>query len=82
MYRGSNYRRVIISTNLILQIYKDLGFKDVILKYSDRPKKRVGNDDIWDKSETALLAAIKNRNLNIQLIKERELFMVQKSSLF
>jgi threonyl-tRNA synthetase len=46
-------------TNLILKIYKDLGFENVILKYSDRPEKRVGDDKIWDKSESALLAAIK-----------------------
>ena len=33
-------------TKLILEIYKDLGFKDVILKYSDRPEKRVGDDSV------------------------------------
>ena len=42
-------------TNLILEIYKDLGFENVILKYSDRPEKRVGDDSVWDKSEAALL---------------------------
>ena len=47
-------------TNLILEIYKDLGFENVILKYSDRPEKRVGDDSVWDKSEAALLTAIKN----------------------
>ena len=46
-------------TNLILDIYKDLGFKNVILKYSDRPEIRVGDDKVWDKSEAALLGAIK-----------------------
>jgi threonyl-tRNA synthetase len=50
-------------TNLILDIYKDLGFKDVILKYSDRPEKRVGDDSIWDKSEMALITAIKKSKL-------------------
>jgi len=50
-------------TNLILKIYKDLGFEKVILKYSDRPDKRVGDDIIWDKSEKALLSAIKQSNL-------------------
>ena len=50
-------------TKLILDIYKDLGFKKVFLKYSDRPEKRVGNDSIWDKSEKALLAAIKKTKL-------------------
>ena len=52
-------------TKLILEIYKDLGFKNVILKYSDRPEKRVGDDIIWDKSEAALLSAIKKSNLKI-----------------
>ena len=65
-------------TNLILEIYKDLGFKNVILKYSDRPEKRVGDDSVWDKSEAALYLQLKNQNLNIQLIKVKELFMDQK----
>ncbi len=56
-------------TNLILEIYKDLGFKDVILKYSDRPKQRVGDDKIWDKSEAALLTAIKKSNLEYTINK-------------
>ena len=56
-------------TNLILEIYKNLGFKNVILKYSDRPEKRVGEDSIWDKSETALLAAIKKSNLEYTINK-------------
>ena len=53
----------LIVTNLILKIYKDLGFENVVLKYSDRPKKRVGDDNIWDKSEAALLSAIKQSKL-------------------
>ena len=56
-------------TNLILEIYKDLGFKDVILKYSDRPEKRVGEDKIWDKSEAALLTAIKKSKLEYTVNK-------------
>ncbi len=56
-------------TNLILEIYKDLGFKNVILKYSDRPEKRVGHDSIWDKSEAALLTAIKKSNLEYTINK-------------
>ena len=56
-------------TNLILEIYKDLGFKDVILKYSDRPEKRVGNDSVWDKSEAALISAIKKSNLEYTINK-------------
>ena len=56
-------------TNLILEIYKALGFKNVILKYSDRPEKRVGDDSVWDKSEAALLAAIKQSKLEYTVNK-------------
>ena len=56
-------------TNLIIDIYKNLGFKKVILKYSDRPEKRVGDDKIWDKSESALLTAIKKSKLEYSINK-------------
>ncbi|MBD1150018.1 threonine--tRNA ligase [Pelagibacterales bacterium SAG-MED29] len=56
-------------TNLILEIYKDLGFENVILKYSDRPEKRVGEDSVWDKSEAALLSAIKKSKLDYTINK-------------
>ena len=56
-------------TNLILKIYKDLGFENVILKYSDRPEKRVGEDSVWDKSEAALLEAIKQSKLEYTINK-------------
>ncbi|HUX73807.1 MAG TPA: threonine--tRNA ligase [Steroidobacteraceae bacterium] len=41
-------------TELILSIYRDFGFDDVRIKFSDRPAQRVGADDVWDKSEAAL----------------------------
>ena len=56
-------------TNLIIDIYKDLGFKEIILKYSDRPTKRVGDDKIWDKSEAALLNSIKKSKLEYSINK-------------
>jgi len=56
-------------TNLILEIYKALGFENVILKYSDRPEKRVGDDSVWDKSEAALLSAIKKSKLEYTINK-------------
>ena len=59
----------LLVTNLILEIYKDLGFENVILKYSDRPEKRVGDDSVWDKSESALLAAIKQSKLEYTINK-------------
>ena len=59
----------LIVTNLILEIYKDLGFENVLLKYSDRPEKRVGDDKVWDKSEDALLKAIKQTKLKYEINK-------------
>ena len=56
-------------TNLILEIYKDLGFENIILKYSDRPDVRVGDDNVWDKSEAALLSAVKASNLEYSINK-------------
>jgi len=56
-------------TNLILEIYKDLGFENVLLKYSDRPTTRVGDDKVWDKSESALLEAIKKSKLKYEINK-------------
>ncbi len=45
--------------DLILSIYEDFGFSDVTIKFSDRPEKRIGEDAVWDKSEAALMAALK-----------------------
>ena len=56
-------------TNLILDIYKSFGFENVKLKFSDRPEKRVGDDKIWDKSEKALLDAIKASGLKYEINK-------------
>jgi threonyl-tRNA synthetase len=44
----------VASTRLILDIYGDFGFDDVRIKFSDRPTKRVGADETWDKAEAAL----------------------------
>jgi threonyl-tRNA synthetase len=56
-------------TNLILEIYKDLGFENIIIKYSDRPDLRVGDDSVWDKAEAALLEAIKVTKLEYSINK-------------
>jgi len=56
-------------TNLILNIYKDLGFENVILKYSDRPDVRVGDDKVWDKSEAALFKAVTASKLKYTINK-------------
>ncbi len=56
-------------TNLILDIYKDLGFENVILKYADRPEVRVGEDEVWDKAEASLLKAVKASRLEYSINK-------------
>ncbi|MDB2647656.1 threonine--tRNA ligase [Candidatus Pelagibacter bacterium] len=56
-------------TNLILDIYKDLGFENVILKYADRPEVRVGEDEVWDKAEASLLEAVKASKLEYTINK-------------
>ena len=62
-------KECLIVTNLILDIYKDLGFENVILKYSDRPDLRVGDDKVWDKAEKALLDAVKASKLEYTINK-------------
>lgn len=44
--------------NQLLDIYKDFGFDDVRIKFSDRPEQRIGDDAIWDKAEAALKEAL------------------------
>ena len=44
--------------NLVLGIYRDLGFDDVVVKFADRPPRRVGDDRIWDRAEAALQQAM------------------------
>tara|TARA_Y100000992_G_scaffold296477_1_gene258739 strand:+ start:6 stop:1934 length:1929 start_codon:yes stop_codon:yes gene_type:complete len=52
---------------LVLDIYKDFGFEDVVIKLSTRPEKRIGSDEIWDKLEQALVNALKAMNLDYVL---------------
>ena len=56
-----------IVCDLILSIYKDFGFENVKIKFSDRPEKRVGDDAIWDKSEKALKNAMEITGLKYTL---------------
>ncbi|NRP11516.1 MULTISPECIES: threonine--tRNA ligase [unclassified Aliiroseovarius] len=48
-------------------IYKDLGFESFSVKFSDRPEKRAGSDEVWDKSEAALMAATKAAGCDFDL---------------
>ncbi len=54
-------------TKLLLSIYKDFGFDDVRVKFSDRPEVRAGTDDTWDRAESALLKASKAAGLETTL---------------
>jgi threonyl-tRNA synthetase len=51
----------------MLAMYRDFGFEDVRIKFSDRPAKRVGTDDVWDKAEAALKRAVETAGLSYEL---------------
>jgi len=53
--------------DLILSIYRDFGFDDVIIKFADRPEKRVGADAVWDKAEAALKTAVEAAGCQYEL---------------
>ncbi|SFK96390.1 threonyl-tRNA synthetase [Nitrosomonas aestuarii] len=53
--------------NLLKRVYDDFGFKELLVKLSTRPAKRVGTDVQWDKSEAALEAALKEAKLEWEL---------------
>ena len=52
---------------LVLDIYKDFGFEDIVIKLSTRPEKRIGSDEVWDKLEGALINALEAMGLNYVL---------------
>lgn len=52
---------------LLQSVYKDLGFEDVIVKFSDRPEVRTGSDETWDKAERALQDATTATGLETEL---------------
>ncbi|MDP3936307.1 MAG: threonine--tRNA ligase, partial [Alphaproteobacteria bacterium] len=52
---------------LLMSVYKDFGFTDVRIKFSDRPEKRAGTDATWDKAEGALMEAVKASGLEYTL---------------
>lgn len=52
---------------LLLEIYKDFGFENCTVKFSDRPAKRIGSDEIWDKSEAALKEAAEFAGIKCEL---------------
>ena len=55
----------------MLSIYRDFGFEDVRIKFVDRPDKRVGSDEVWDKAEAALKRAVEAAGLHYELKSRR-----------
>lgn len=53
--------------DMLFDVYKDFGFDEVIIKLSTRPENRVGDDDVWDKAESALELALNNKALKWDL---------------
>ena len=52
---------------LLQSIYADFGFEDVRVKFSDRPEVRAGEDDVWDRAESALTDACEAAELETTL---------------
>jgi threonyl-tRNA synthetase len=55
-------------TGLLQRVYRDFGFEQVVYKMATRPPKRVGPDDLWEKAEKALQAALERSGLAYQLL--------------
>lgn len=60
-------QQIIETTQFCLSIYKDFGFKNVVIKLSTRPENRIGSEEIWDISEKALADALKKLNLDFTI---------------
>jgi threonyl-tRNA synthetase len=58
---------VLAFNDLLFEVYKDFGFEEVLVKLSTRPEKRVGSDEIWDKSEKSLEDALNQQGLDWEL---------------
>ncbi len=54
--------------DLVFEVYKAFGFNSILVKLSTRPEKRVGSDDVWDKSEKALSDALDSKGLDWSLL--------------
>tara|TARA_B100000131_G_scaffold314119_1_gene350458 strand:- start:4717 stop:6096 length:1380 start_codon:yes stop_codon:yes gene_type:complete len=53
--------------DLVFEVYRTFGFDEIIIKLSTRPDKRVGSEEIWDKSEESLIRALNNKRLTWEL---------------
>ena len=54
--------------DLVFEVYRTFGFDSILIKLSTRPEKRVGSDEVWDKSEKALSDALDSKGLDWSLL--------------
>jgi threonyl-tRNA synthetase len=52
---------------MLNEVNREFGFKDIVVKFSTRPDKRVGSDETWDKAEAALAAALQQNELEYEV---------------
>ena len=52
---------------LLSSIYRDFGFEEFVIKFSDRPEVRAGEDSVWDQAESALLDATKAAGVEMEM---------------
>src|SRR3546814_15258096 len=57
----------VVFCDLLRQVYRDFGFEDLVVKFSDRPAVRAGDDATWDKAEGSLMAAVEEAGLEYRL---------------
>jgi threonyl-tRNA synthetase len=57
----------VIFCDLLRQVYRDFGFDELVVKFSDRPAVRAGDDATWDKAEGALKDAVEEAGLEYSL---------------
>ena len=53
--------------NLLMEVYKDFGFENVTIKFSDRPENRAGSDKVWDQAEKSLIDAVQRAGYSYEL---------------
>ena len=52
---------------LLMEVYADFGFEDVVIKFSDRPLNRAGSDEVWDRAEKSLMNAVERAGYRYEL---------------
>ncbi|MVD21656.1 threonine--tRNA ligase, partial [Vibrio cholerae] len=52
---------------MVYDTYTTFGFQNIVVKLSTRPEKRVGSDEIWDKSEQALIDSLKAMDIPFEI---------------